>query len=40
MRQIETAAVQHTLQQIADALRRHPVAEYLGGDMAVGTEVV
>jgi|SRR5581483_4349049 len=36
----ETAAVQHTLQQIAEALRRHPVAEYLGGQTSVGSEVV
>jgi uncharacterized protein YlxP (DUF503 family) len=36
----ETAAVQHVLQQIAEALRKHPVAEYLGSEMAVGSEVV
>lgn len=36
----ETAAVQHVLQQIAEALRRHPVAEYLGSEAAVGSEVV
>jgi len=36
----ETAAVQHTLQQIAETLRRHPVAEYLGGETSVGSEVV
>jgi uncharacterized protein len=36
----ETAAVQHTLQQIAEALRKHPVAEYLGGETSVGSEVV
>jgi uncharacterized protein YlxP (DUF503 family) len=36
----ETAAVQHVLQQIKEALRRHPVAEYLGGDATVGSEVV
>lgn len=36
----ETAAVQHTLQQIAEALRKHPVAEYLGGKTSVGSEVV
>ena len=28
------------LNQIAEALRRHPVAEYLGGDLSVGSEVV
>jgi uncharacterized protein YlxP (DUF503 family) len=36
----ETAAVQNVLQQIAEALRRHPVAEYLGGETSVGSEVV
>lgn len=36
----EVAAVQHTLQQITEALRRHPVAEYLGGEARVGREVV
>jgi uncharacterized protein YlxP (DUF503 family) len=36
----ETAAVQHTLQQIVEALRKHPVAEYLGGETSVGSEVV
>lgn len=36
----ETAAVQHVLQQIAEALHRHPVAEYLGSEAAVGSEVV
>jgi len=36
----ETAAVQNVLQQIAEALRKHPVAEYLGGETAVGSEVV
>src|SRR5438128_10741050 len=36
----ETAAVRHTLDQIAEALRRHPVAEYLGGEVTVGSEVV
>ncbi|MBA4065444.1 MAG: DUF503 domain-containing protein [Isosphaera sp.] len=36
----EHAAVQHVLQQIADALRKHPVAEYLGGEVSVGGEVV
>ncbi len=36
----ETAAVQGTLQQIAEALRRHPVAEYLGGELSVGSAVV
>lgn len=36
----EPAAVRNVLQQVADALRRHPVAEYLGGELAVGREVV
>lgn len=36
----ETAAVQSVLQKITEALRTHPVAEYLGGEMAVGSEVV
>jgi uncharacterized protein len=36
----ETAAVQHVLQQIDGALRTHPVAEYLGNETSVGSEVV
>lgn len=36
----ETAAVQHVLQQIVEALRKHPIAEYLGGETSVGSEVV
>jgi uncharacterized protein YlxP (DUF503 family) len=36
----EHAAVQNVLQQIAEALRKHPVAEYLGGETSVGSEVV
>ena len=28
------------LNQITEALRRHPVAEYLGGELSVGSEVV
>jgi uncharacterized protein YlxP (DUF503 family) len=36
----EVAAVQNVLNQIAEALRRHPVAEYLGGEQSVGREVV
>ena len=36
----ETPAVQGVLNQIAEALRRHPVAEYLGGELSVGSEVV
>jgi hypothetical protein len=33
-------AVRGVLNDIAEALRRHPVAEYLGGETAVGHEVV
>lgn len=36
----ETAAVQGALQKITEALRVHPVAEYLGGEITVGSEVV
>lgn len=36
----ENAAVRGVLQQISEALRKHPVAEYLGGETAVGSEVV
>jgi uncharacterized protein YlxP (DUF503 family) len=36
----EVAAVQGLLQTIQEALRRHPVAEYLGGELSVGNEVV
>ena len=36
----DRVAVQGVLTQIAEALRRHPVAEYLGGEQAVGSEVV
>lgn len=36
----EPAAARGVLNQIAEALRRHPVAEYLGGDLTVGSEVV
>jgi uncharacterized protein YlxP (DUF503 family) len=36
----ERAAIQGVLQKIADALRVHPVAEYLGGEVTVGSEVV
>ena len=36
----ETAAVQGALQKIVEALRVHPVAEYLGGEVTVGREVV
>ena len=36
----ETAPVRGVLQTIQEALRRHPIAEYLGGDLAIGNEVV
>jgi uncharacterized protein YlxP (DUF503 family) len=36
----ENAAVQAVLNQIAEALRGHPVAEYLGSEQSVGSEVV
>jgi uncharacterized protein YlxP (DUF503 family) len=36
----ENAAVKGVLQKITEALRVHPVAEYLGGELAVGSEVV
>lgn len=36
----EATAVRGVLDQIAEALRRHPVAEYLDGETAVGREVV
>ena len=36
----ETAAVQHVLQQITEALRKHPVAEFLGHELSVGHEIV
>jgi uncharacterized protein len=36
----ERPAVQNVLQQITEALRKHPVAEYLGGEVSLGSEVV
>lgn len=36
----ETTVVRGALQTIQEALRAHPVAEYLGGDLVVGSEVV
>jgi hypothetical protein len=36
----EPAAVRGVLQTIQEALRKHPVAEYLGGELTVGSEVV
>ena len=36
----EVGAIQSLLQTIQNALRSHPVAEYCGGDLNVGHEVV
>lgn len=36
----EHAAVQNVLSQITEALRKHPIAEYLGSNATVGSEVV
>jgi uncharacterized protein YlxP (DUF503 family) len=36
----EHAIVRGVLQTIGEALRKHPIAEYLSGESAVGTEVV
>src|SRR5262245_22626034 len=36
----ETDVVKGVLQQIQNALRAHPVAEYLGGEISLGSEVV
>ncbi len=36
----ETEVVKGVLLQIQNALRAHPVAEYLGGEISLGSEVV
>lgn len=36
----EHSAVKGMLQKIADALRTHPVAEFLGSELAIGNEIV
>ena len=36
----EVPEVQHVLQEITEALRKHPVAEFLGHETTVGKEVV
>lgn len=36
----EAGPVRGVLQTIREAMRKHPVAEYLGGEIAVGAEVV
>jgi uncharacterized protein YlxP (DUF503 family) len=36
----ELGTVRGVLTQIAEALRKHPIAEYLGSELTVGNEVV
>lgn len=36
----EPAAIRGLLQTIQEALRKHPIAEYLGGDIQLGREIV
>jgi len=36
----EMEMVRNVLQTIQEALRAHPIAEYLGGELMIGTEVV
>ena len=36
----EPAAARSVLNEIAEALRKHPVAEYLGSELNIGNEVV
>ena len=36
----ESGGVRTALNEIAEALRKHPIAEYLGSELAVGNEVV
>jgi hypothetical protein len=36
----ELATARGVLTQIAEALRKHPIAEYLGSELTVGNEVV
>jgi uncharacterized protein YlxP (DUF503 family) len=36
----ESVAVRGVLNEIAEALRKHPVAEYLGSELSIGNEVV
>ena len=36
----EMEVVRNVLQTIQEMLRKHPVAEYLGGDLSLGHEVV
>lgn len=36
----ENAVVRSALQTIQEAMRKHPIAEYLGGELTVGSEVV
>jgi uncharacterized protein YlxP (DUF503 family) len=36
----DSTVVRGVLNEIMEALRKHPVAEYLGGELVVGNEVV
>jgi len=36
----ESVAARGVLNEIAEALRKHPVAEYLGSELNIGNEVV
>lgn len=36
----ESATARGVLNRIAEALRKHPIAEYLGSELSVGNEVV
>ncbi len=36
----EMEVVRNVLQGIQEALRKHPIAEYLGGELTLGHEVV
>jgi len=36
----EMEMVRNVLQTIQEALRAHPITEYLGGELMIGTEVV
>ena len=36
----ESVAARAVLNEIAEALRKHPIAEYLGSEISIGNEVV
>jgi uncharacterized protein len=36
----EAPTIRGVMNQIAEALRKHPIAEYLGSELTVGNEVV